>query len=246
MPVKGLWCNATNITIVTKKIDRQKNQTITPETRFFGADIGRKNIVVMTEIVPEDRKSKQDPKRQESKAKPKKRKRKRKRQGKRKQQDLHSKDNHEKSKSKKQKSQHPQEKQPDPKDPKRQFWTFNGAEIRRAKKTPKHMQHRILQKLYSGKAKEFLKTFKIESGKICIVFGEYLSFFFCFISFLVITILVFSKSLGDWHGSLEPIEKFKKALTCFSKIECLFHTISEYGTTKSVSTIFFIFFELKY
>ena len=104
MPVKGLWCNATNITIVTKKIDRQKNQTITPETRFFGADIGRKNIVVMTEIVPEDRKSKQD---QESKAKPKKRKRKRKRQGKRKQQDLHSKDNHEKSKSKKQKSQHP-------------------------------------------------------------------------------------------------------------------------------------------
>ena len=178
MPIKGLWCNGQKLTLVLKKIVSPAIRRITPDTRFFGADIGRKNIVVMTEIVPEDSKSNQDPDPKQvadpkQAADPKQTT------------DPTESKPHEKSKFKKRKRK-----------PKPQFWTFNSEEIRRAKKgTPKDQQPRKLQKLYSRKAKDFLKTFKIESGKICIVFGEYLFFFFFVVLFhFLLLLLLFSQN----------------------------------------------------
>ena len=57
---------------------------------------------------------------------------------------------------------------------------------------------------------------------------EFLTFFFK------------KKKKGHWHGSIEPIAQFKRALSSIAHFQ--WHTLDEYGTTKQVKSLFFFFF----
>ena len=53
-----------------------------------------------------------------------------------------------------------------------------------------------------------------------------------------LTFFFFKK--GGWHGSIEPIAQFKRALSCIANFQ--WHTIDEYGTTKQVISFFVLIF----